>query len=82
MREHLGVDVDALYEEDIDQQPESVEPPPGPEHVERWDPDNEQEDISPEHPKLEKEKFKAIPGESSAIARLAQTAGQTIRQGT
>ncbi|KIM21517.1 hypothetical protein M408DRAFT_80444 [Serendipita vermifera MAFF 305830] len=65
MREHLGIDVDALYEEDIEvEQPESTDPPPNPENVERWDPDQEQEDISPQHPKLEKEKFKPIPGEA------------------
>jgi hypothetical protein len=83
MREHLGVDVDALYEEDIDQgQPESAEPPPNPETVEKWDPDNEQDNISPTHPKLEKEHFKPIKGEASAAARLVQTAQTNVHQGT
>jgi phospholipase D1/2 len=83
MREHLGVDVDALYEEDIDQvQPESTEPPPNPESVEKWDPDNEQDNISPQHPKLEKEHFEPIKGESSAAARLLQTAQSNVHQGT
>lgn len=81
MREHLGIDVDALYEEDIEvEQPESTDPPPNPENVERWDPDQEQEDISPQHPKLEKEKFKPIPGEASAAGRLLQTAQANLHQ--
>lgn len=81
MREHLGVDVDALYEEDIEvEQPESAEPPPNPENMERWDPDHEQGDISPEHPKLEKETFKPIKGESSAAGRLMQTAATNVHQ--
>jgi len=80
MREHLGIDVDALYEEDI-QTPESAESLPNPENAEKWDPDNEQEDISPSKPKLEKEGFKPIKGESSAAERMLQTAKQNVHQG-
>jgi phospholipase D1/2 len=80
MREHLGVDVDALYEEDFEQQPDSTEQPPNHENVEKWDPDHEQEEISPEHPKLEKEKISPIKGETSAAARLLQTASANIKQ--
>lgn len=80
MREHLGIDVDSLYEEDIEQQPDSVEPPANPGNTQRWDPDNEQEDISPEHPKLEKEDFKPIKGETSAVSRMVQLAAGNIQQ--
>jgi len=80
MREHLGVDVDSLYEEDFEQQPESTEPPPNPEAVERWDPDHEQEDISPQHPKLEEKSFSPIKGESTAVARLTGVATDNIHQ--
>lgn len=80
MREHLGVDVDSLYEEDIEQA-ESAEPPPNPENVEKWDPDNEQEEISPDHPKLEEKSFSPIKGETSAAARLLQVAADNLHQG-
>jgi hypothetical protein len=80
MREHLGVDVDSLYEEDFEQQPESTEPPPNPETVERWDPDHEQEDVSPQHPKLEGKSFSPIKGESSAAARLMDVAADNVHQ--
>ncbi|KAG8790634.1 Phospholipase D1, partial [Serendipita sp. 399] len=80
MREHLGVDVDSLYEEDVDQQPDSVEPAANLSEPQKWDPDNEQEEISPEHPKLEKESFKPIKGETSAAARLLGLAATNIKQ--
>ncbi|KAG8842781.1 Phospholipase D1, partial [Serendipita sp. 411] len=80
MREHLGVDVDSLYEEDIEQQPDSTDPPQNPDNIQKWDPDNEQEEISPEHPKLEKESFKPIKGETSAATRLMSLAAMNIKQ--
>lgn len=79
MREHLGVDVDALYEEDLEQ-PESAEPPPAPENVDRWDPDHEQEDISPEQPKLEGRSFSPIKGEASATSRMLRLATSNLHQ--
>ena len=39
MREHLGVDVDAMYEEDL----MANEPVKAPHDIEEWDPDVEQE---------------------------------------
>ena len=39
MREHLGVDVDAMYEEDL----MASEPVKHPHDIEPWDPDTEQE---------------------------------------
>lgn len=39
MREHLGVDVDAMYEEDL----MASEPVKQPHEIEEWDPDREQE---------------------------------------
>lgn len=77
MREHLGVDVDALYEEDFQPQDrgDSTE-----QNAEPWDPDKEQDKISPAEPKLEEDSVVRIPGESSAIARMAETAMQGISQ--
>lgn len=78
MREHLGVDVDALYEEDFQAQ-ETPNPPPASES-DKWDPDKEQENISAASPKIEEDSTTRIKGESSTIGRMFQTAGQTVQQ--